>query len=159
MDFATFEKGEELSSAPEWVSGLPNMGDLKLRVYPISAPHIARLHSRLNRQVPLSERTPDGDLIDEAEVRIEQELMFAVLDDWDNFTEDGEKADCTDEKKRKYLANEMFRGLVRACSLRQSTKVQLEHQRMLKNSAPSSSGGKKTAETSHAPSESSSDEE
>ncbi|WP_024586005.1 hypothetical protein [Aliihoeflea sp. 2WW] len=87
MDIASLKRDSSKVEAGDWVSDIPGMGDVRLRVRGLSSPTVVALRSRKERKVTREDRERDGSLKPEAAMRIFGEVLHeAVLFDWDGFT-------------------------------------------------------------------------
>ncbi len=91
MDIKTLQADPAVISG-RWVKDIPGLPGVSLKVRGLSAPQFRNLRNRLFRNLPDSDRNPDGTVSDEAYDRIMGEgYAGAVLLDWRGLTNGGEE--------------------------------------------------------------------
>lgn len=89
MKLSDLKRNSALIAEGQWVGGIPNMGDLRLRVRGISSPTVAAARARKERAVPRKERDRDGSLKHATSMRITGEILHEViLIDWEGVLDD-----------------------------------------------------------------------
>jgi len=90
MEISTIRRNTNAIEAGEWVSEIPNMDDVRLRVRGLSSPTVVAVRSRKERKVSRAGRERDGTLKPDVALTVLGEVLFeAVLLDWDGITQDG----------------------------------------------------------------------
>lgn len=91
MEIKSLKRDSANAEAGQWVSDIPGMGDVRLKVRGFYSPTVIAIRSRKERAVPRDDRERDGSLKPSVAMRIMGETMHeAVLLDWDGFTNEGE---------------------------------------------------------------------
>lgn len=94
----------------EWVSDIPGMGSVRMRVRGLSSPKVAAARSRLERAVPRKERDRDGGLTHEKSMAISAEILHrVVLIDWDGISAGGEIVNYSAEQAKEWCTNPAYR--------------------------------------------------
>lgn len=103
VDVAKIEQGE-------WVSDIPDMGDLKLKVRGINNSDWRRIASSLVAAVPRGKKV-SGRIQPDEQDRITSELILqAGLLDWENVTQAGQPVPYSKEQARTFLTDPAFRA-------------------------------------------------
>lgn len=91
MEIKSIKRDASRIEAGEWVAGIPQMGDLRLKVRGFGSAAYEQAVGRRIRALPVGERERDGSPTPAAMKRITAESMHeAILLDWDGLTDDGE---------------------------------------------------------------------
>lgn len=115
MEIKDLKKNSAAISAGEWVSNIPDMGDLRLKVRGLSSPVVSTLRARKERSVPRNERNRDGSLRQSTARRISSEILAeAVLMDWEGITENGKAVPYNKELATKWLTDLDFQDFADA---------------------------------------------
>lgn len=92
MKISALKRDSAKVEAGEWVSEIPGMEDVRLRVRGLSSPTVVALRSRKERKVSRDGRERDGTLKADIALRILGEVLHeGVLLDWDGVTDDDDK--------------------------------------------------------------------
>lgn len=109
MDIAALKKADEDGRDGEWVGDLPGLGDIRLRVRPLTHPRVMRAMGRARRKV--SDGKP---LTEQQEEQVDREVMLsAVLTGWENMTSGKKPVEFTAERAAELMALETFESAVR----------------------------------------------
>lgn len=110
MNISDLKVDSKAIAAGQWVSEIPDLGDVRLRVRGMSSPEVAALLSKKQRAVPKKERDRDGQPKMEASIRILSEVLHeAVLLDWEGITDGGKKVPYSSARAKEWLTNPDFR--------------------------------------------------
>lgn len=91
MEISSLKRDSSKIRAGQWISDIPGMGDLRLKVRGMTSQDYIQTLNRKQRAVPRNQRERDGSLKLEDALRTQGEAMHeAVLIDWDGLTNDGE---------------------------------------------------------------------
>ncbi|MFC3628198.1 hypothetical protein ACFOM8_01925 [Paracoccus angustae] len=121
MDIDALKKADADAADGEWVGDLPGLGDIRLRVRPLTHPRVLRAYGRFRRKVAADQMTVDKDgkaipspLTDEQEDQVDRDVMLAaVLTGWENVTSGKKPVEFTQERAAELLAVEVFEAGVR----------------------------------------------
>lgn len=103
VDVTKIEQGE-------WVSDIPDMGDLKLKVRGINNSDWRKIASSLVAAVPRGKKIA-GRIQPDEQDRITSELVLqAGLLDWENVTQDGAPVAYSKEQARTFLTDPQYRA-------------------------------------------------
>lgn len=92
MDIAGLKRNTAADKDGQWVTDIPQMDDLKLRVRGLSSPFVMECRARKERKITRAERERDGTLKPDVSIRIFSEVLHeAVLLDWENLRDDGKQ--------------------------------------------------------------------
>lgn len=106
MDIKKIKRDSSKISEGQWVSDIPEAGDLKLLVRGMSSPIVQALMSRKLRAVPKGDKQRDGSPKLEVVTRITSEVLHeAVLLDWSGLTEDGKPVKFNSALAKEWLTN------------------------------------------------------
>lgn len=109
MDINSLRRDPVRIETGEWVSEIPNMGDVRLRVRGMTSPTVIAIRSRKERKVSREDRDRDGNIKPEVAIRVFGEVLLeAVLIDWDGLTENGEPVPYSKERARAWLTDRAF---------------------------------------------------
>jgi hypothetical protein len=87
MDISNLRKSTATVEAGDWVDGIPQMGELRLRVRGLNSAQYKAIFSRKQRAVPKDQRERDGSVKDDVLHRIRGEALHeAILLDWSGLT-------------------------------------------------------------------------
>lgn len=112
MDLTNARRSTSADKDGRWVSDIPNMGDLKLRVRGLQSPIVIAHRSRKERKVLRSERERDGTLKPEVSLRLFSEtLAEVVLLEWGNLSLNGEPIPYSQEKALELLCDPAYAPL------------------------------------------------
>lgn len=90
MDISNLKKSTDKVEAGEWVSDIPQMGELRLRVRGLGSETYKQVFSRKQRAVVKADRERDGSIKEEVLHRIRGEALHeTILLEWDGLTADG----------------------------------------------------------------------
>lgn len=90
MEIGSLKRNSAAIEAGEWVSDIPNAGNLRLKVRGRFCQAAVKLEARLRRNAPPTDRERDGALTPDAETRILRTVLHeAILMDWDGLTDGG----------------------------------------------------------------------
>lgn len=104
MKLSEIKRDAAAITAGQWVTDIPEMDKLRLKVRGLSSPIVSALQSRLERAVPRKDRNPDGSLKPDAQRRISgQVLLEAVLLDWEGVDQENGKPQSYDATIAKTL--------------------------------------------------------
>ena len=107
------------AEAGDWVSGIPEMGDLRLRVRGLQSAAARALRNRLIRSLPAAVRAdPAGIPLAESDQIETQVLLGAILLGWENL----EDAPYSPEKAEAFLTNPDY-GAFRDAVMWAATRV------------------------------------
>lgn len=110
MDIASLKVDSAVIAEGTWVSDIPEMGDLKLRVRGWSSPKAKHLLSRKLRAVPKKQRGRDGLPLPKVEDQITAEVLHeAVLLDWSGMTDAGKPLPYDPKLAGEWLSNPDYR--------------------------------------------------
>jgi len=111
MDIESIKVDPGLIEGGQWVSDIPEMGDLRLRVRGLSSPQATALRTRLLRGLSKKEREPDGSPKHEAALRIGgQVLLECVLLEWDGITSGGKSVPYSKKQAEAWLTDPRYRN-------------------------------------------------
>lgn len=106
MDIKKIKRDSNKISEGQWVSDIPEAGDLRLLVRGMSSPIVQTLMARKLRAVPKEDKTRDGSPKLEVVTRITTEVLHeAVLLDWDGLTEDDVPVKYNSALAKEWLTN------------------------------------------------------
>lgn len=113
MELNKVHRDFESIQAGQWVSDIPDMGDLKVRVRGFTSPVVMEVRSRKERNVPRDERERDGSLSVAAAIRVTREVLAeVVLLDINGLTDEGKEVSV--EQAREYLVDPYYEPLADA---------------------------------------------
>lgn len=91
MDVSATKRNAKAVEDGQWVSDIPEMGDLRLKVRGLTSPTVVKSRDQKIRAEPKENRLRDRSLTYEANLRVLQEVLCeVVLLDWENLTDKGE---------------------------------------------------------------------
>lgn len=106
MDISKIKRDTNKISEGQWVSDIPEAGDLKVRVRGMSSPIVQSLMSRKLRSIAKVDKARDGSPKLEVATRITAEVIAeAVLLDWDGLTDDGNEVKYSKALATEWLTN------------------------------------------------------
>lgn len=106
MDITSIKRDSKAIEAGQWVSDIPGMGSLRLKVRGLASPTVVALRSRKERLEPKDGRERDGQLKIEVGLRIFGEVLHeAVLLDWENLTDNGKPVTYSSELAKAWLTD------------------------------------------------------
>lgn len=106
MDISALKRDSAKVEAGEWVSDIPGMEDVRLRVRGLSSPTVVALRSRKERKVSRDGRERDGSLKADIALRILGEVLHeGVLLDWDGFTKNKQPLPYDAKQAEEWLTN------------------------------------------------------
>ena len=109
MDIQSLKKDVAASTEGQWVSQIPEMGDLRLHVRGENSPKVASLRARKLRAVPKGKRGRDGMPVFAEMMRVTAEVLHeVVLLDWDGLTDGGKPVKFDADLAREWLTNPDF---------------------------------------------------
>lgn len=109
MDISTIRRDTGKIEAGEWVSDIPNMDDVRLRVRGLTAPIVVALRSKMERKVGRSGRERDGQLKPDVGLTVLGDVLAeAVLLDWEGITIDGKPVPYSKELAKKWLTSREY---------------------------------------------------
>lgn len=109
MDISSLVLDVEAITEGQWVSDIPGMGDLRLRVRGMRSPKVQKLRARKLRALPKKDRGRDGMPTFEASMRVTAEVLHeAVLLDWDGLTDGGKPVKYDPEVAKQWLTDPRF---------------------------------------------------
>lgn len=115
MDIKSIKRDPKKIDDGQWVSDIPDMGDLRLKVRGMSAVTVRDTRSKLERAVPKEHRRRDGSLTAAAGMSVLGQTAFeAILQDWDGLTEDGKPIPYTRALAKEWLTNPEFEAFLDA---------------------------------------------
>lgn len=115
MDIQSLKKDVAASTEGQWVSDIPEMGQLRLRVRGENSPKVAALRARKLRAVPKDKRGRDGMPIFEEVMRVTTEVLHeAVLLDWDGLTDGGKPVKFSPELAKQWITDPDFQDFADA---------------------------------------------
>ena len=110
MDIKDLTLNTQIAEDGEWITDLPGMGDLRLKVRGMNAKAVTSLQNSLLRKLPRNERERDGRPTPDAALRVMKEtLVDAVLLDWDGLTMDGKPLKYDKARAKAMILDERFR--------------------------------------------------
>lgn len=119
MDISALKRTPERAAAietGEWISDIPQMGDVRLKVRGIGSKLYQTTVARLSRAVTRDGRNRDNSLKNDVAAKITGEALAEhILLDWDGFTEEGEPLAYSKELALQWLTDpdfETFQGAV-----------------------------------------------
>lgn len=87
MDISNLKRSTATVEAGDWVDGIPQMGELRLRVKGLNSAQYKAIFSRKQRAVPKDQRERDGSVKDSVLHVIRGEALHeAILLDWAGLT-------------------------------------------------------------------------
>jgi len=90
MDISNLKRSIAVVESGDWVDGIPQMGELRLRVKGLNSAQYKAIFSRKQRAVPKDQRERDGSVKDDVLHVIRGEALHeAILLDWDGLTSAG----------------------------------------------------------------------
>lgn len=129
MDIDALKKADADAADGDWVGDLPGLGDIRLRVRPLTHPRVLRAMGRARRKA--SEGKP---LTDQQEEQVDREVMAStVLTGWENMTSGGNPVEFTPERAAELIAVETFEAGVRAAMYRLTEQQAAAQERLEKN--------------------------
>lgn len=115
MDITNLKKDPEKIDEGQWVSEIPDMGDLRLKVRGTSSAKFRNVRARLERAVVKKDRARDGSLKPAVAMRVMGEAMAEVgLIDWDGLTEGGNPVKYNQTLAREWLTNPAYESFLDA---------------------------------------------
>ena len=109
MELNKLKVNSKLVEEGAWIDGIPEAGDLRLRVRGIGSAAYRNALSRLTRAVPKNKRNEDDTLPIEIAERIAAEAAAeGLLLDWDNITREGEQVPYDKELAKEWLLDRDF---------------------------------------------------
>lgn len=109
MDINSLKRDSAAIAAGQWVSDIPGLGDVRLRVRGLSSPIVVAVRGRKERKVPRDQRERDGSLTPEVGIQVFGEVLLeAVLLDWSGLTDNGKPVVYDLEIARKWLTDPDF---------------------------------------------------
>jgi hypothetical protein len=109
MDISALKRDSAKVEAGEWVSDIPGMEDVRLRVRGLSSPTVVAMRSRKERKVSRDGRERDGALKAGVAMGILGEVLHeCVLLDWDGLTKAGQPLPYDPEQAKEWLTNPDF---------------------------------------------------
>lgn len=106
MDLSNLKRDSGQIEAGQWVSDIPGMDDLRLRVRGLTSPTVSALRGRKQRKVSKNGRNSDGTIKSDIEMRIFGEVLFeVVLLEWDGLTDNGKPVPYDRELAKQWLTN------------------------------------------------------
>lgn len=110
MQINSLKRDTAAIEAGQWVSNIPDFGDVVLKVRGLSSAAYERAVAKLSRAVPKAEREEDGSLsLDASYSVIGTALAEAVLLDWEHI-EDGDAAIAYDpDLAKRWLTDRDYR--------------------------------------------------
>ncbi len=115
MDINDLKRNSAAAAEGQWISDIPDLGDVRLRVRGLSSPKVIALRSRKERAVPRKERLRDGSLAPEAAILISGEVLHeAVLLDWDGITSGGKPVKYDPKLAAEWCTNPDFSDFANA---------------------------------------------
>ncbi len=109
MDILNAKRDPKLAREGTWVSDIPDMGDLELKVRGLNTPEFNQARAKRIRKAPREWKQMDGTLTPERDLQVFKEaLAEACLLDWKNLTEDGKEVKFTDKRAWDFCTLEEF---------------------------------------------------
>jgi len=106
MDIQSVKRDSAAVEGGRWVSDIPGMGDLRLKVRGFTSQQARALRARLERAVPNDGRDRDGRLTIDAQVQVVQQVLLQeILLDWDGLTDAGEAIGYNRDLAEKWLTD------------------------------------------------------
>lgn len=106
MDINSVKRDSGAIAAGQWVSEIPEMGELRLKVRGWSSVEVVKARSRKERAIPRGLRDRNGAIPVDIQVRITSELLAeVVLLDWDGLTSGKKKVPYDAEQAKVWLTN------------------------------------------------------
>lgn len=104
MDISNLKRSQDKVESGDWVDGIPQMGELRLKVRGIGSKVYKTLFERKQRAVPAKERLRDGSIPDDILHKLRGESLFeTILLDWDGLTDNGKPFPYDKELALKFL--------------------------------------------------------
>lgn len=151
MDIKKIKVDSAVIEAGEWVSDLPEMGDLKLKVRGEDNEAFKKYMNKRLRSVPKGARNRDGTLPPAVlEALTGEAYLETVLIDWDNLRDGDTPITYDKELARTFLTDKDYRdffGAVRWAAQNVARAKSEVDEGILGNSAPPSNGSKAGAAT------------
>ncbi|WP_375568777.1 hypothetical protein ABWH92_12355 [Ahrensia marina] len=108
MKLSNVQRDAQLAEDGQWIEGLPNCEDLRLKVRGMNTTAFADAHARRLRDVPVHKRDAEGNLsAADSYVALGHALADVVLLGWDNIedNEDGKPIPYDQDTARAWLTN------------------------------------------------------
>lgn len=106
MDISALTRDSNAVQNGSWVSDIPGMGDLRLKVRGLTSEEAIMARGRKLRALGRHEKQKDGSPSVAAATRVQCEMLAeAVILDWDGLTENGEPLPFTRERAVAMLTN------------------------------------------------------
>lgn len=134
MDIGALKKADAEAAEGVWVGDLPDMGDVRLRVRPMTHPRVMRAMGRARRAAAADIPEGQAGLSDAQEEQIDRDVMASVaLVGWENLTSDGEPVPFSAELAAEFMRVETFEAAVRIAMSRALQDKLLARKALVKN--------------------------
>lgn len=118
MDINDFRVDPKIAEDGEWITDLPGMGDLRVKVRGMSSLAVTRAQATKLRKLSRRDRERDGRPTMDAALRVMHEtLLEAVLLDWDGMTSEGKPVKYSRDLATKLLTDVKYRPFADAVHL------------------------------------------
>lgn len=109
MDISNLKRDLTSREEGEWVSDIPNLGEIKLKVRGLNSSTFRTLYAKKEKALPMTERLADGSPTAEANKSIVIDCIAeGVLLDWEGFTSEGKALKFSVDTAKKYLKDPNF---------------------------------------------------
>lgn len=109
MEINSLKRSTDRVEGGDWVSDIPEMGDLRLRVRGIGSAQYKAVYARKSRAVPRKDRERDGSIKDDVLHQIRGEALHeAILLEWGGLTSGGQEYAYDADTAMKWLTDPDF---------------------------------------------------
>lgn len=111
MDLNDLQGNPDSIEAGVWVSDIPKMGDLAVKVRGMVSMEVINYRARKTRVVPRSKRDADGNPNSDAAMEVFSDtLLNVILLDWKGLTNNGEEVPYSREMAKELCLNPKYRA-------------------------------------------------
>lgn len=115
MDIKNLKRDLTASQEGQWVSDIPEMGQLRLKVRGDNGARVADVRQRKLRAVPRDKRDRSGNPVFSELLRITAELLYEeILLDWDGLTDGGKPVKYDADLAKEWLTNPEYQDFAEA---------------------------------------------
>ena len=109
MDISSLKRDQGKINSGEWVSDIPQMGNVRLKVRGLRSEAYKQALRRLMAAVPREKRDRDGSALPAAiEDCVHRAVHETILLDWDGFTDEGKQVRYNRDLAFKWLTDPAF---------------------------------------------------
>lgn len=109
MEISSLKSNPQTVESGEWISDIPQMGEVRLKVRSLNYSVFKTLISRKSRAVPTKDRERDNSIKEDVLHRIRGEALHeAILLDWDGLTDAGKPVPFNSDQALQLLTEKDF---------------------------------------------------